>query len=123
MNDLLDDGMYVATVVKSEVIDSEYMVHKEYNPNGTCLNFWLDVKNHYDENKRLFKRLNKTEVNALLRSFGKPTISSFDDLDATVFDKEDVFVEVQQYKSKAGKLSNIVKKVEKADLDSDKVEF
>lgn len=119
MSDLLDDGMYFGVIVNSQVIESEYMVHTKYNPKGTCLNLWIDVKNDYGENKRLFKRLNRQETKNLLKTYDSKAgtnlaenFEDFEDLDASILNKERAVVEVQQYTSKVGKVSNIVLKVE-----------
>ena len=111
MSDLLEDGMYVGTIKKAEIIESEYMIN-QYNPTGTCLNLWIDVPyEDGDDTKRLFKRLNKTETNKLLESYNKDKVSDLYECDPSFLLKKSVSLEVQQYTSKAGKVSNIAKDI------------
>ena len=121
MNDLIDSGMYVGTVVKAEIIDSEYMV-SQYNPKGTCLNLWIDVpREDGDGTKRLFKRMNRTEANKLFVSVGEKAVNDLNTVNPSFLVKRDFIVEVEQYTSKAGKVSNIAKTLSPA--TDDKVDF
>lgn len=121
MSDLIEDGMYLGKIVKAEIIDSEYMVN-QYNPQGTCLNLWIDVPREDDDGtKRLFKRMNRGEVNVLLSSIGEKAVKDLNTLDPSFLVKRNFVVEVQQYTSKAGKVSNIVKTLSPA--TDDKVDF
>lgn len=108
MNDLLDDGMYIAAVKKAEIVDSEYMI-TQYNKTGTCLNLWLDAEqSDEDRTKRLFKRMNPTEANRLFKLYNKPSVQDLYDSDPSFLNGKNVILEVKQYTSKAGKTSNIV---------------
>ena len=109
VSDLIEDGMYIGTVVKADIIDSEYMIN-QYNPQGTCLNLWIDVPREDDDGtKRLFRRMNRGEVNTLLSALGRETTKDLVTFDPSFLLKRQFVVEVQQYTSKVGKVSNIVK--------------
>lgn len=121
VSDLIEDGMYIGTVVKADIIDSEYMIN-QYNPQGTCLNLWIDVPREDDDGtKRLFKRMNRGEVNTLLSSLGEKAVKDLNSLDPSFLVKQKFVVEVQQYTSKAGKVSNIAKTL--APATGGKVDF
>lgn len=104
MSDLLDDGLYTGVIVKSEVIESEYMVN-QWNPTGICVNLHINVD---DSDKRVFKRLNKTQLNKLLEEMGEEKVSNLEDFDPDFLMRKRMDIEIQQYTSKAQKVSNIV---------------
>ena len=53
--------------------------------------------------------MNRGEVNTLLSSIGEKTVNDLNTLDPSFLVKRNFVVEVQQYTSKAGKVSNIAK--------------
>lgn len=106
---IIDSGMYRAEVKKAAVVTNKYCVSK-YNPEGICLTLWLDTEDDEGEFKRLFTDLSSvSRVNDFLGNIGEKPVKSFDDIKVKNIEGKSVFIEVDQYTSKAGKLSNIVK--------------
>ena len=105
-------GKYDATVSKCFWEKREYLVN-DYNPEGTCLVLWLDIKLSADKVKRIFERISITDpsrFNNLLTSAGFNPISEDDEFDETQLCGTVVNVDLETYTSKNGNISNIVKK-------------
>ena len=107
---LLDAGEYVGKIKKAEWTTSPYLIN-DYNKNGTCLSVWVDID--YDgENKRIFDKISitsPTKLNALREAVGLKPVRKGDNFNEKPLNGKQVYVEVDQYTSKAGKVSNIIK--------------
>jgi hypothetical protein len=109
VNKIIEAGLYTADVKKAEVRESEYAKSK-YNPDGVCLTLWLDTEDDDGEPKRLFSDLSSVaKVNDFLLSINQKPVEDFQKINTKKIQGKTVMVEVDQYTSKAGKLSNIVK--------------
>jgi hypothetical protein len=107
---LLDSGEYTAKISKAEWTTSEYMI-TDYNAKGACLSVWIDI-NYDGENKRIFDKISvtsPTKLNALREAVGLKPVKKGENFNEKPLNGKQVYVEVEQYTSKAGKVSNIIK--------------
>ena len=120
---LLDAGEYTAKIKKAEWTTSEYLVN-QYNKNGACLSVWIDIE--YDgENKRIFDKISVTspsKLNAIREAVGLKPIKKGDNFSEKPLVGKQIYVEVDQYTSKAGKVSNIIKQYLK-DIEDDNNDY
>ena len=108
---LLEAGEYTGRVKKVEWVQSPYMVN-QYNPNGDCLSVWVDVKMEDGDTKRLFDRIsvtNPTRLNMLRTAANLKPVKKNENFDESQIMNKEVDIEVDEYTSKAGKVSNIIK--------------
>jgi hypothetical protein len=122
---LLDAGEYVGKIKKAEWTTSEYLIN-DYNKSGTCLSVWVDID--YDgEIKRIFDKISitsPTKLNALLQAVGLTSVKKGENFNEKPLNGKQVYVEVDQYTSKAGKVSNIIKQYLKdAPVEEEKTSF
>lgn len=109
---LLEAGEYTGTIKKAEWVQSQYMVN-QYNPDGDCLSVWVDVETEDRDVKRLFDKIsitNPTKLNLLRTAASLKPVrrdESFSDEKKLV--GKTINIEVDEYTSKAGKVSNIIK--------------
>ena len=119
---LLDAGEYTAKIAKAEWTTSEYL-KSEYNKTGACLSVWVDIE--YDgERKRIFDKISVTspsKLNALRLAVGLKPIKKGENFNEKPLNGKQIYVEVDQYTSKAGKVSNIVKQY-LIDIEDNKAE-
>ena len=120
---LLDAGEYTAKIAKAEWTTSEYL-KSEYNKTGACLSVWVDIE--YDgENKRIFDKISvtsPTKLNALREAVGLKPVKKGENFNEKPLNGKQVYVEIEQYTSKAGRVSNIIKQYLK-DIPDDSVEY
>ena len=120
---LLDSGEYTAKISKAEWTTSEYMI-TDYNSKGACLSVWVDI-NYDGENKRIFDKISvtsPTKLNALREAVGLKPVKKGENFNEKPLNGKQVYVEVEQYTSKAGRVSNIIKQYLK-DIPDDSVEY
>ena len=118
---VIPDGEYRGTVVHSKWITSQYSI-SQYNPKGTCLSVWVDIKQKNNQTKRLFDKIsvtNPTRLNELRSACGLNPIGKNDDFNEDDVLNEHVIVKVIKYTSKVGKISNIIKEYVIKDYEED----
>lgn len=125
---VLEAGIYIGKIKKCEWVQSEYMIN-QYNPDGDCLSVWVDVELEDGGTKRLFDRIsvtNPSKLNMLRTAVGLKPVKRNENFDETQLRGKVVNVEADEYTSKAGKVSNIIKDylpaipAEKIPMESDK---
>ena len=108
---LLEAGEYTGKIKKCDWTQSEYMVN-QYNPDGDCLSVWVDVQMDDGSSKRLFDRIsvtNPSRLNSLRTALSLKPIKKGDNFNEKELLGKVVNIEVDEYTSKAGKVSNIIK--------------
>lgn len=114
-------GEYTGKVNKAEWTQSIYRKSAD-NPAGDSLNLWIDLELQDNKRKRVFDTISVTDllkINQARISAGLKEFRAAKDLlkkDVTDMEGKRVLIEVDRYKSKAGKVSNIVRSyIEQAD--------
>jgi hypothetical protein len=108
---LLEAGEYTGKIKKCDWTQSEYMIN-QYNPDGDCLSVWVDVQMDDGSSKRLFDRIsvtNPSRLNALRTALSLKPIKKGDNFNEKELLGKMINIEVDEYTSKAGKVSNIIK--------------
>lgn len=108
---IIEAGVYEGKIKKVEWIESEYSV-TQYNPKGTCLSVWVDILLDEGGTKRVFDKIsitNPTKLNDLRTAAGLKPVKKGEDFDEKPLEGKLITIEVDEYKSKAGKVSNIAK--------------
>ena len=108
---LLEAGEYTGKIKKCNWTQSEYMIN-QYNPDGNCLSVWVDVQMDDGSSKRLFDRIsvtNPSRLNALRTALSLKPIKKGDNFNEKELLGKMINIEVDEYTSKAGKVSNIIK--------------
>jgi len=108
---IIDADEYTGNVKKVEWVNSPYAI-TEYNQDGLCLSVWIDIP--YDgQTKRIFDKISvtsPTKLNELRQAVGlQPVLKGGDFEESEILGKE-IQLEVDRYTSKAGRVSNIVKR-------------
>ena len=108
---IIDADEYTGNIKKVEWVNSPYSV-TEYNQDGLCLSVWIDIP--YDgQTKRIFDKISvtsPTKLNELRQAVGLQPIPKGGDFNESEILGKEVELEVDRYTSKAGKVSNIVKR-------------
>ena len=108
---IIEAGTYDGKIKKSEWIESEYQKN-QYNPNGTCLSVWVDIPLDEGGTKRIFDKIsitNPTKLNDLRIAAGLKPVKKGDNFDEKPLEGKTIVIQVDEYTSKAGKVSNIAK--------------
>lgn len=108
---VINAGEYTGKIKKVEWIQSEYMIN-QYNPDGDCLSVWVDVEGEEFGTKRLFDKIsitNPSKLNSLRTAAGLSPVKRGDNFDEKDLRGRVIEVEVDEYTSKSGKVSNIIK--------------
>jgi hypothetical protein len=108
---IIDADEYTGKIKKVEWINSPYSI-TEYNQEGLCLSVWIDIP--YDgQTKRIFDKISvtsPTKLNELRQAVGLQPVPKGEDFEESEILGREVQLEVDRYTSKAGKVSNIVKR-------------
>ena len=111
---IVQPGEYTAKISKAEWVENQYRETKD-NQNGDSLSLWMDLELDDKKYKRVFDtisvidllRINEVRISAGLKPF-KPSKNL---INQDLYDMEGqrVLILVDRYKSKIGKISNIVR--------------
>ena len=108
---ILEAGEYTGKIKKCDWIQNDYMI-SDYNPDGNCLSVWIDVQMDDGSAKRLFDKIsvtNPSKLNSLRAAASLEPVKKGDNFNEKELLGKVVNVEVDEYTSKAGKVSNIVR--------------
>lgn len=117
---IIDADEYTGTIKKVEWVNSPYSI-TEYNQDGLCLSVWIDIPTNGNQTKRIFDKIavtSPTKLNELRQAVGLKPVAKGEDFDESEITGREIEVEVDKYTSKAGKVSNIVKRYIKQTLTS-----
>ena len=109
---IIDADEYTGTIKKVEWVNSPYSI-TEYNQDGLCLSVWIDIPTNVSQTKRIFDKIavtSPTKLNELRQAVGLKPVAKGEDFDESEITGLQVEVEIDKYTSKAGKISNIVKR-------------
>ena len=111
---IVNAGEYTGKVNRAEWVQSQYRKSQE-NPNGDSLSLWIDLELQNNKYKRVFDTISITDllkINQARISAGLKEFRQSKDLtkkDVSDMENQRVLIEIERYKSKVGKVSNIVK--------------
>ena len=117
---IIDADEYTGNIKKVEWVNSPYSI-TEYNQDGLCLSVWIDIPTNVSQTKRIFDKIavtSPTKLNELRQAVGLKPVAKGEDFDESEITGRQVEVEIDKYTSKAGKVSNIVKRYIKQTLTS-----
>ncbi len=107
---ILPNGVYTFTITKAEFAADKYKVN-EHNKDGMSLKMWLDTE--FEGNrKRIFATIGVDkpwEINTVLIACNLPPVKKGGSLNEQSLVDVRIMASIEQYTSKVGKVSNIVK--------------
>ena len=107
---ILPNGVYTFTITKAEFAPDKYKVN-EFNKDGMSLKLWLDTE-FQGNNKRIFATIGVHEphiINTVVIACNLPPLKRGGSLNEQSLMDVRVMASIEQYTSKVGKVSNIVK--------------
>jgi hypothetical protein len=108
---ILPNGVYTFTITKAEFAPDQYQVDKDFNKDGMSLKMWLntDFQGH---DKRVFATIGIHKphiINTVILACNLPPLKRGGSLNEQSLVDVIVQAKIEQYTSKVGKVSNIVK--------------
>jgi len=107
---ILPNGVYTFTISKAEFAADKYKVN-EFNKDGMSLKLWLDTE-FQGNSKRIFATIGVDkpwEINTVVLACNLPAVKKGGSLNEQSLVDVIIQAKVEQYTSKVGKVSNIVK--------------
>ena len=107
---ILPNGVYTFTITKAEFAADKYKVN-EFNKDGMSLKLWLDTE-FQGNSKRIFATIGVDKphiINTVVIACNLPAVKKGGSLNEQSLVDVIVQAKVEQYTSKVGKVSNIVK--------------
>lgn len=107
---ILPNGVYTFTITKAEFAPDKYKIN-EFNKDGMSLKLWLDTE-FQGNNKRIFATIGLDkphDINDVVVACNLPPLKRGGSLNEQSLVDVKVSAVIQQYTSKVGKISNIVK--------------
>ena len=107
---ILPNGVYTFSITKAEFAPDKYKVN-EHNKDGMSLKLWLDTE-FQGNNKRIFATIGVHEphiINTVVIACNLPPLKRGGSLNEQSLMDVRVMASIEQYTSKVGKVSNIVK--------------
>ena len=107
---ILPNGVYTFTITKAEFAADKYKVN-EFNKDGMSLKLWLDTE-FQGNSKRIFATIGVDkphEINTVVIACNLPPVKKGGSLNQLSLVDVIVQVKIEQYTSKVGNVSNIVK--------------
>jgi len=107
---ILPNGVYTFTITKAEFAADKYKVN-EFNKDGMSLKLWLDTE-FQGNSKRIFSTIGVDkpwEINTVVLACNLPAVKKGGSLNEQSLVDVIIQAKVEQYTSKIGKVSNIVK--------------
>ena len=107
---ILPNGVYTFTITKAEFAADKYKIN-EFNKDGMSLKLWLDTE-FQGNSKRIFATIGVDkphEINTVVIACNLPPVKKGGSLNQLSLVDVIVQVKIEQYTSKVGNVSNIVK--------------
>jgi hypothetical protein len=107
---ILPNGVYTFTISKAEFAADKYKIN-EFNKDGMSLKLWLDTE-FQGNSKRIFATIGVDkphEINTVVIACNLPPVKKGGSLNEQSLVDVIVQAKIEQYTSKVGKVSNIVK--------------
>ena len=107
---ILPNGVYTFTITKAEFAADKYKVN-EFNKDGMSLKLWLDTE-FQGNSKRIFATIGVDkpwQINTVVIACNLPAVKKGGSLNEKSLVDVIIQAKVEQYTSKIGKVSNIVK--------------
>ena len=107
---ILPNGVYTFTITKAEFAADKYKVN-EFNKDGMSLKLWLDTE-FQGNSKRIFATIGVDkphQINTVLIACNLPPVKKDGSLNEQSLVDVEIMASIEQYTSKIGKVSNIVK--------------
>jgi hypothetical protein len=107
---ILPNGVYTFTITKAEFAPDKYKIN-EFNKDGMSLKLWLDTE-FQGNNKRIFATIGVHEphiINTVVIACNLPAVKKGGSLNEQSLVDVEIKASIEQYTSKVGKVSNIVK--------------
>ena len=107
---ILPNGVYTFTITKAEFAADKYKIN-EFNKDGMSLKLWLDTE-FQGNSKRIFATIGVDkphEINTVVIACNLPAVKKGGSLNEQSLVDVIVQAKIEQYTSKIGKISNIVK--------------
>ena len=107
---ILPNGVYTFTISKAEFAADKYKIN-EFNKDGMSLKLWLDTE-FQGNSKRIFATIGVDkphEINTVVIACNLPPVKKGGSLNEQSLVDVIVQAKIEQYTSKIGKVSNIVK--------------
>ena len=107
---ILPNGVYTFTITKAEFAADKYKVN-EFNKDGMSLKLWLDTE-FQGNSKRIFATIGVDkphEINTVVIACNLPPVKKDGSLNEQSLVDVEIMASIEQYTSKIGKVSNIVK--------------
>jgi hypothetical protein len=107
---ILPNGVYTFTITKAEFAPDKYKIN-EFNKDGMSLKLWLDTE-FQGNNKRIFATIGVDkphDINEVVVACNLPSLKRGGSLNEQSLVDVKISALIQQYTSKVGKISNIVK--------------
>ena len=108
---ILPKGVYTFKITKAEFAPDQYQVDKDFNKDGMSLKMWLntDFQGH---DKRVFATIGIHKphiINTVILACNLPPLKRGGSLNEQSLVDVEIMASIEQYTSKVGKVSNIVK--------------
>ena len=107
---ILPKGVYTFKITKAEFAADQYKKN-EFNKDGMSLKLWLDTE-FQGNNKRIFATIGVHEphiINTVVIACNLPPLKRGGSLNEQSLMDVEIMASIEQYTSKVGKVSNIVK--------------
>ena len=107
---ILPKGVYTFKITKAEFAADQYKKN-EFNKDGMSLKLWLDTE-FQGNNKRIFATIGVHEphiINTVVIACNLPPLKRGGSLNEQSLVDVEIMASIEQYTSKVGKVSNIVK--------------
>ena len=107
---ILPNGVYTFTITKAEFAADKYKIN-EFNKDGMSLKLWLDTE-FQGNSKRIFATIGVDkphEINTVVIACNLPPVKKGGSLNEQSLVDVEIMASIEQYTSKVGKVSNIVK--------------
>ena len=107
---ILPNGVYTFTITKAEFAADKYKVN-EFNKDGMSLKLWLDTE-FQGNSKRIFATIGVDkphQINTVVIACNLPAVKKGGSLNEQSLVDVEIMASIEQYTSKVGKVSNIVK--------------
>ena len=108
---ILPKGVYTFKITKAEFAADQYKKNHEFNKDGMSLKLWLDTE-FQGNNKRIFATIGVHEphiINTVVIACNLPPLKRGGSLNEQSLVDVKIMASIEQYTSKVGKVSNIVK--------------
>ena len=108
---ILPKGVYTFKITKAEFAADQYKKN-EFNKDGMSLKLWLDTCFQSTYNKRIFVTIGVDkpwEINTVVIACNLPAVKKGGSLNEQSLVDVEIMASIEQYTSKVGKVSNIVK--------------